>query len=208
MGSTMSFRNDTKDVIMVKRTANTKVISPIAASIVAIAGTAATVMTGGLTGGVTVSGTIITYTTITAIGIGTTGLLTAFTSEMIVNEFEDSLISEYEKKGFRKINPGKEHRWGKQSLSLNQRMWCVRLDQDDNVMYLRSANSSVWTGGTKNKNIRYKASSKYFDWELVDTYTVEGETSESRAEGDTLFVDPRDPTCGGTKVLPKLFGCF
>jgi len=204
----MSFYNNTDDIIMVKRTANTKVIAPIAASVVAIGGTALTLMTGGLTGTLTVYGTVITYTAIAGVAIGVGAGLATLTSAMIIDDFEDNLVSQYEDNGFRKINPGKEHRWGKQSLSLNQRMWCVRLTQDGNRMHLRTANSSVWTGGTKNKNIRYKASSKYFDWEVADTYTVEVETSESRAEGETLFVDPRDPTCGGTKVPSKLFGCF
>lgn len=205
----MSFYNDTDDTIMVKRTVNTKVIAPIAASMVAIVGSVVTVMTAGGTAGVAAAGTTITYSAIVGVGIGAAVGVATMTNDLLFDDFEDNLIAGYKEEGFIEVKPRTEKKWGKQSLSLNQRLFCTRFTRDGDVMHIRTATSSVWTGATNNSNIKYKASNRsYFDWEIHDTYKIEVESDESRAEGETRYVDPRDPTLGGKKVVSKLFGCF
>ena len=60
MGSQVSLQNDTDDIIMVKLTANGRVLAPILAGVVVVVGGAAAVMTAGTATAFTVAGAAIT----------------------------------------------------------------------------------------------------------------------------------------------------
>jgi len=174
MGSYVSLLNDTDDVIMVKLTANTRILAPIIAGVVAIAGGVATVLTGGLAGGVALSGTTLTYAAIGAAGTTISTVIANSITNSVLADFEAKMISGYEREGFAKVFPGHKWRGPKQTLGLNQRMWLVRFDGNGKTMKLRTADSSVWTGNTADSDRTYRANNyDYFQFKLVDEYNVE-----------------------------------
>ena len=199
MGSSMSFYNDTSDRIMIKRTANTKVIAPVVAGVVALTGGVLTIVTGALGGIATVEATTITYVAIAG-GAVSIGLAAGqLTGDIVIDSLEDDLASGYIKEGWMEVLPGKEYKWPQQSLSLNQRLWCVRFSNLEGKKFnCYTADSSVWTGPTVDSNIRYIASkNSYFSWKQQYSYDVEVEMPRS-VSATMRFVDPRDPTRGGT----------
>uniref|UniRef100_A0A7S1GFJ9 Uncharacterized protein n=1 Tax=Skeletonema marinoi TaxID=267567 RepID=A0A7S1GFJ9_9STRA len=175
MGSTVSFLNDTDDVIMVKLTANTRIIAPIVTGVVALVGGAVTVMTGGMAGGLSVAGTTITYTAIGAAASTASAAIANSITSSVLATFEKKMIKGYEREGFAAVRPGQKWTGPRQTLSLNQRMWLVRLDGNSGskTMKIRTADSSVWTGSTDDSTRTYVASDPYyFPFQLKDEYNV------------------------------------
>lgn len=172
MGSYVSFLNDTDDVIMVKLTANTKVFLPIITGVAFVGAAALTAVTAGAAaplltiGGVAISGA--------AAGAGTAAVLSGaalLATRTAVNDAESALASGYARDGYIKVQPGKTWKAGKQTLSLNQRMWLIRLDKDKGgtALSVRTADSSIWTGATANSINQYRASDmNYFRFKTVD----------------------------------------
>lgn len=174
MGSYVSLLNDTDDVIMVKLTANTRILAPIVAGVVAIGGGVVTVMTGGLAGGLTVAGTTLSYAAIGGAASVASGVIANQITTSVLKTFEKGMISGYEREGFDKVRPGQKWTGPKQTLALNQRMWLIRLDGNNKTMKVRTADSSVWTGNTADSDSTYVASDPYyFPFKLQDEYNVD-----------------------------------
>jgi len=145
MGSNLSLLNDTDDVIMVKVTLNTAVLPRIGVDI------AAGIQSAYRT--VQENNTCQDYTP---------------QATTVEEADETSLISSYEKEGFVKVVPGTKWTQDRAVLSKDQRMWLVRLGRGDTgrVSTIRTANSSVLAGRTKNSMSVYEASeTKHFRWQ-------------------------------------------
>lgn len=203
MGSTLSFHNNTDDVIMVKLTANTKVLVPIITGVGIVGATALTALTAGAAaplltvGGIAISGA--TAAGVTATATAATALLITRTA---VSDAEKALESGYEREGFHKVMPGKTWKHGKQTLSLNQRMWLIRLDtnKDKTTIAVRTADSSVWTGATNKSNNSYKATDKkHFKWKTVD-FTKRGGAQDPRAAQESRTLGDTITAMGGKKI--------
>jgi len=165
MGSTLSILNDTDDVIMVKLTANTKVIVPIVdIGSAAVVGTLI-IFTGGIAGIVATFALPVVHSAAAA----------------ITDNYQRQVQGEFEKNGYTKVSPGQEYVCCKrkkngsrklQTLSLNQRMWLVRIETKKFKNFfktsLQTANKSVFTGKTHKSNNQYRASdTTTFNWKFA-----------------------------------------
>jgi len=176
MGSTVSFLNDTDDIIMVKLSANTAVLSPIV-TFVGILGTAAvTFMTAGAAAPLFMVGEIAISGAAAGAATGHVGSgVVVFAIKETVNIFQTALSNGYKRDGFTTVLPGRVYKFRKQTLSLNQRMWLIRLDERDNGTHLiiRTADSSVWTGPTAGSDRQYRANDPcYFPFKMVDSSKI------------------------------------
>jgi hypothetical protein len=201
MGSSLSLHNNTDDIIMVKMTANTAVFLPLISGIAAVGAVALTMVTAGAAaplltiGGVAISGA--------AAGAGAAALGSSaaiLATRTAVNAAETALTNGYERDGFIKVLPGHTYQNPKQTLSLNQRMWLIRLDKIDGGtgLKIRTADSSVWTGATDKSNITYNANdTKYFQWKTIDLSQSGGAQEQPRhaavapAPGGNVIADIR-----------------
>jgi len=167
MGAYLSLHNNTDDVIMVKLTANTAVFLPIVSSLATVVAGAITILTAGAAatlffiGDLAITGIMAGAASGVAL-TGVTGVAGATTK---------ALESRYKSGGFTKVLPGKTWKGPYQTLSLNQRVWLIRLDPNKSKTSLavRTADSSVFTGATKDSNNVYKAADTYyFKWKPMD----------------------------------------
>ena len=163
MGSYVSIFNDTGDVIMIKLTLNSAVYAPFSAEIFPITTVIATVCSPAAIGGITDVERDRIYR---AVVTGNIEAITTIEKSSLADKYSMGLISGYEKEGYEKVMPGRKWKSTKKTLSLNQRMWLVRLKKDDKgATTTLSANSSVWTGRTANSEFVYQANErKYFRW--------------------------------------------
>uniref|UniRef100_A0A7S4JN49 Uncharacterized protein n=1 Tax=Odontella aurita TaxID=265563 RepID=A0A7S4JN49_9STRA len=152
MWSRCSIHNDTDDeTVMVFLGANTKVIKAVFWTITGLATLASGAASWGavqLTSKVAEL-TVAEYTiAISASTVATAagGIVSA--AKWVLEEVQNKMVVDLTKGGYSKLLPGQTYTSGKLPMSLNMRVWVVRIKQTESSIIVRRSNCSVWSGQT------------------------------------------------------------
>jgi len=106
---------------------------------------------------------------------------------LIVEAVVQSLIRNYNKKGYRTVKPGAEEKSGKKSLSLLMEYNLLKIVNETGSLKIYSSSHHVWSGA-KNKSVnRYKVDSKDFrHWKLEQTVQINVTGKKNKREIDTV----------------------